>query len=156
MRKIRFDAAINGKIGYEMFKKCFEKTCCNTRYLTVITDINMAVMGGLESAELMLAFKKNYIQTSLGDHDFVKDDVPIIAMSAYDVEFIHQKFEKSGIVDFISKPFAQAKFNYLLKKYYHKEDTDGEDCFKRAAKSYSPTPGSGQAINMLQSSPGPF
>ena len=49
------EEAINGKIGYEMFKKGFDKPCgCEDRaYKLVFMDLQMPVMGGVESATLM-------------------------------------------------------------------------------------------------------
>ena len=49
------DQAANGKIGFEMFKKGIEKPCgCENRaYKLVFMDLQMPVMGGIESATLM-------------------------------------------------------------------------------------------------------
>ena len=49
------EEAPNGKIGYEMFKEGFDKQCgCEDRaYKLVFMDLQMPIMGGIESATLM-------------------------------------------------------------------------------------------------------
>ena len=59
------DQALNGLIALEMYKKAYEKPCmCNDRtYKLVFMDLQMPVMGGVESAtEMMKLVREDVIR----------------------------------------------------------------------------------------------
>ena len=61
---IQIDTAENGLIGLNKFKEGFEKICgCKDRtYRLIFMDLQMPVMGGIESSKKILELMRNYIQ----------------------------------------------------------------------------------------------
>jgi CheY-like chemotaxis protein len=74
-----------------MFKKNFEKKCCDLRYKIIFTDINMPVLNGFEAA--------NQIRTYLMDKQ--ETMIPIIASTAYDAAAINEIISDPSICDYI-------------------------------------------------------
>ena len=48
---IDLERAANGLEGIQMFKKDLEKKCCDVHYQIVLMDLNMPIMGGIDSAK---------------------------------------------------------------------------------------------------------
>ena len=90
-----YDIAGNGQLEVEMFKKNFEKTCCNIRYKIIFTDVNMPVLNGLDAAKQI----KSYLTEK------EKPTVPIVASTAYDAATINEIISDSSICDYIQKPY---------------------------------------------------
>ncbi len=71
----------------------------------VLMDIKMPEMDGYEATKLIRQFNK---------------DVIIIAQTAYALTTDREKAIEAGCNDYISKPFGQALFAELMKKYFKK------------------------------------
>lgn len=91
------DSAINGEIAVEMVK--------NGDYQLVLMDIEMPIMNGFEAAE------------EIRDLPEPKNQTLIIAISAHSHEFFEEKIHKTGINDYISKPYTLNKIITLFKKH---------------------------------------
>lgn len=51
---LKADEAQDGLIEIEMYQKNLSKTCCDSRYRLILTDINMPNLDGLEAAVQVL------------------------------------------------------------------------------------------------------
>lgn len=87
----------NGQLAVDAVKE--------SDYDVILMDIEMPVLNGFEAAE--------EIRSSLPTP---KCNIPIIAISAHAADFFEDKFQKSGINDFISKPYTFSKIEKVLSK----------------------------------------
>ena len=71
------EEAPNGKIGYEMFKEGFDKPCgCEDRaYKLVFMDIQMPIMGGVESGTLINNLIKSDLEAQKAKKKLVRSNV---------------------------------------------------------------------------------
>jgi two-component system, sensor histidine kinase len=85
--------------------------CCKTTYQLILMDMQMPVMGGVESAFLLL--------------NGVKISTPIIALTANAVKGERDKCIQAGMVDFISKPFEEKHLLQVCKRWLSGNGIDG-------------------------------
>lgn len=92
--------AENGKVAYEIFSQ--RKT-----FHIIVTDINMPVMNGFESCQLIREYEaKNNFQ----------QETPIIALTAYANDENLYKCKKAGCSGFLNKPINKDKLLAAIKK----------------------------------------
>ena len=77
----RCDLTFNGESCLHKFEAYLNKTCCDHKYIAVLTDLNMPVMDGFEASLKMQQLQDEKIEKN---PDFIR--IPIIAVSAYDRE----------------------------------------------------------------------
>ena len=94
--KMNIDIASNGKIGVDKIK--------NEDFDIVLMDLQMPVMDGIEATKQIRALGGKY------------NSLPIIALTASAVLEIKESALKSGLNDFISKPFRP---DALYEKLVH-------------------------------------
>jgi CheY-like chemotaxis protein len=75
-------------------------------YKVVFMDIEMPIMNGFEASEEI----RNELPAP-------KNETLIIAISAHSYDFFEEKMEKTGINDYISKPYTFNKIIKILEKY---------------------------------------
>jgi signal transduction histidine kinase/CheY-like chemotaxis protein len=90
----KVDVASNGAEAFELFKE--------NNYEVILMDIQMPVLDGLETTELIRNF-----------HDVKKSKTPIIALTANPSKQFQKKFLSAGMEDVIVKPFKE---DLLYKK----------------------------------------
>ena len=95
------DMANNGKIAVEMFEK--------NQYDLILMDIQMPVMNGYEATAEIHRIEKE----QKAEHP-----IPIIAMTAGALVIDREKALKSGMTDYISKPFKQSDLQKIIQKYF--------------------------------------
>jgi len=93
--------AENGKIGFEMVEDRVAKK--EKLFDLIFMDIHMPVMDGLEASSKILELKTG---------------IPIIAMTANIMSTDTDVYLKSGMRDFIGKPFTSQELWHLLMKYF--------------------------------------
>lgn len=71
----------------------------------ILMDIEMPVLNGFEASEKIRELPPPI------------NSIPIIAISAHNFEFFADKMEKSGINDYISKPYTIVKLQSVFRKY---------------------------------------
>lgn len=98
-----FLAAQNGMEGIEKF--------ISGAFDLVLMDIQMPLLGGIETALKMREIEKN--------HGLSR--TPIIAMTAYIASVDMEKCVEAGIDDIIPKPFHPDYFSKMLLKYCTKQ-----------------------------------
>ncbi len=91
------EIADNGEIALEKFK--------NNKYDILFMDIQMPVMDGIEATKKIREIEKSRN---------VKVGIPIIAMTANTLKGDKEKFLKSGMNDYIGKPFKAAELSELI------------------------------------------
>lgn len=89
------------KNGKEAFNKIQEND-----YDVVFLDIEMPKMNGIETARAIRNLD-----------NFVKKNVPIIAISAYSIENFEERLKIVGFDDFIAKPYSPIKIMKVFTKY---------------------------------------
>jgi two-component system, sensor histidine kinase len=77
--------------------------CCKESFDLILMDMQMPIMGGVESAFLLL--------------NGVKIDTPIIALTANAIKGEKDKCLEAGMVDFISKPFEEELLLSVCQKW---------------------------------------
>jgi signal transduction histidine kinase/CheY-like chemotaxis protein len=97
---LRADIAENGREGFNMVRRRHEKG--EKPYDLIFMDIHMPVMDGLEAATLISE---------------LKTDTPIIAMTANVMSHDRELYEKSGMIDSVTKPFKTHELMACLTKY---------------------------------------
>ena len=80
----------------------------NDEYFAVILDMKMPGMNGIETTR--------QIRATVGL------DVPIIILSAYDIEEYETEAQKAGANGFITKPLFKSKLLQVLKRFLEKEE----------------------------------
>ena len=91
------DSANNGELAVEAVRK--------NDYQIVFMDIEMPIMNGFEASE------------EIRELPDPKNKVPIIAISAHSSEFFNDRVRKTGIDDYISKPYTQNKIVSVLQRH---------------------------------------
>ena len=95
---IEFDVAKDGEAGLELFN--------SKNYDIVLTDINVPKLTG---DQLAAAIRRS--------EDSVKANLPIIALTASIVADDLDSYLRTGIDDIMIKPFKEADFSAMLRKY---------------------------------------
>ena len=114
-KHLKYDIARNGQIEVELLKRDLEKTCCNTRYKLIITDINMPILDGYDAA-----IKINQLIRDVNLDQKQQIYIPIVAMTAYEYQFIEEKLSQSGIAGYLQKKhYMDDELTEVLHKYYH-------------------------------------
>ncbi len=75
-------------------------------YKIVFTDIEMPVMNGIEVLE--------YIRTKI---EVPGNKIPVIAMTAHNINELPDKIRNSDFDDIITKPYSVDKIRKVLEKY---------------------------------------
>ena len=83
-----------------------EKITANRNYDAVLMDVYMPEMGGIEATQVIRANPDAYFQ-----------QLPIIALTASILTSEREQIEKSGMNDFILKPFDPQKLFEKLSVY---------------------------------------
>lgn len=95
--KFLHDTAENGKIAVQKVKA--------NRYDLVLMDLNMPVMGGLEATRIIRRFNK---------------EIPIIALTATEIDTKKKHILNAGIDDIIIKPYDTHEFFQVILKNIYK------------------------------------
>lgn len=82
----------------------------NNDYQIVLMDYKLPGIDGIETAKRI--------------HEQLKNDVPILLISAYDWSDIEKEAKNAGIADFISKPLFKSTLFHSLKKYVESDSND--------------------------------
>lgn len=99
------ESAMN-KVKERIFAKF---TCCPT-YMMVFMDIDMPIMNGYESTQLISKFlKQNKVS---------KFDLPIVACSAYVSSEDRETAFKSGMLDYIVKPIMLGTLDKVFSHWF--------------------------------------
>ena len=106
--------AENGQIGVDMVKERIES---GKMFDLIFMDIHMPVMDGLEAASLILELNTG---------------VPIVAMTANIMTNDREVYEKSGMSDYIGKPFTSQELWHCLLKYFRPVTWQEENNAERA------------------------
>ena len=96
------DIAENGEVAVEKF--------INGDFDLLLMDIQMPVMDGLEAT---CKIRKLEMDSGL------EKKIPIVAMTANTMKGDKEKFLKSGMNDYIGKPFKAAELSQLIFKIFH-------------------------------------
>ena len=88
---------ISDKSTFELFKT-------NGYYDLVFMDLQMPKLDGYEATKKIRNFEKS-------------KRVPIVAMTAYDMEGVKDRCLNAGMDDFIAKPFKLKDFNEIIEKW---------------------------------------
>lgn len=91
------ESACNGEIAVESVRK--------GDYQLVLMDIEMPIMNGFEAAE------------EIRELPDPMNKVLIIAISAHSNDFFEDKMHRTGINDYVSKPYTLNKIINVLKKH---------------------------------------
>jgi CheY-like chemotaxis protein len=112
---IQSDLAENGLEGVNLFKA--------HTYDLIFMDLSMPVMDGFEASAEIRKLEK------------ADSKIPIIACTGTDAVTDSEQAEKSGITDFIIKPFSQEELSRILEKYLYSNTS----AFENQAKfEYNP------------------
>lgn len=84
----------------------------NKEYFAVIMDLKMPGMDGIETTRRI--------------REAVGKEIPIIILSAYDLEEYEREARKAGASGFISKPLFKSKLIQMLKKFAHNKSGEEE------------------------------
>jgi two-component system, sensor histidine kinase and response regulator len=93
------DVVNNGKEALDVLEK--------VSYDIIFMDLQMPVMGGIETTELIREKEKN-----TGKH------IPIIALTAYITDTVKEKCFQAGIDDYMLKPFKPASLAEAIEKRF--------------------------------------
>ena len=87
-------------------RQAVEKVTADQSYDAVLMDVYMPEMGGIEATERIRAMEDPYFQ-----------QLPIIALTASILTSEREEIERSGMNDFILKPFDPQKLFEKLSAY---------------------------------------
>ncbi|MCP3900484.1 MAG: EAL domain-containing protein [Desulfobacteraceae bacterium] len=96
----KIDTAKDGEEAVKLFQE-------NGPYNLVFMDLQMPIYDGYEATKKIRAFENG-------------SRVPIIAMTAYDMEGVRDRCLAAGMDDFIAKPFKLKDFNEIIEKWKKK------------------------------------
>ncbi|MCC8171330.1 MAG: response regulator [Parabacteroides sp.] len=97
---LKGDCALSGAEALERVTRRYEK---NETYFAVIMDLKMPDMDGIETTRS--------IRRTVGN------ELPVIILSAYDVESYEKEAREAGANGFVTKPLFRSKLLQALKKY---------------------------------------
>ena len=98
----KIEIAENGKVAVEKY--------ISGNYDIIFMDIQMPVMDGLEATRTI-----RKLEADSGD----SNNIPIVAMTANTMKGDKENFLKSGMNDYIGKPFKAAELSQLIFKISH-------------------------------------
>jgi signal transduction histidine kinase/DNA-binding response OmpR family regulator len=107
---IKADVAENGREGFNMVRRRHDKG--ERPYDLIFMDIHMPIMDGLEASALI-----NELNTG----------APIVAMTANVMAHDKELYLRSGMTDYIGKPFRVQELWSCLSKYLTPEKWDAEN-----------------------------
>lgn len=96
IKDLKMDVATNGKIAVEMMKK--------NKYDLILMDIQMPVMNGYEATKIIRRFSGS------------KKNIPIIAMTANDIQQEIDKCFESGMDAYVPKPFDSKELSNKISR----------------------------------------
>jgi CheY-like chemotaxis protein len=97
--------------------------CCKESFDLILMDMQMPVMGGVESAFLLL--------------NGVKIAAPIVALTANAIKGEKDKCLEAGMVDFVSKPFEEEHLLRVCAKWTKAKDAKDQMSSSSFEKSYN-------------------
>jgi CheY-like chemotaxis protein len=100
-QELKFDVAKNGRLGWELFNQ-------NT-YDIILTDINVPEMTG------------DQLASAIRNTQNGKSKLPVIALTASNLQGDLDDYRRSGISDILLKPFKEADLNSMLQKHIYPE-----------------------------------
>ncbi|MCL2440401.1 MAG: ATP-binding protein [Treponema sp.] len=112
LTRVGLDTVIaeNGRIGVDMV---YERKIKGIKQFDLIfMDIHMPVMDGLEASEKIISFNTG---------------IPIVAITANIMNSDKELYQKSGMSDYIGKPFTSQELWHCLMKYFKPEKWQKED-----------------------------
>lgn len=98
---------LDGESAIAMVK---QQHVLNNDYQIVLMDYKLPGIDGIETAKRI--------------HEQLKNDVPVLLISAYDWSDIEKETENAGIAGFISKPLFKSTLFHSLKKYVESDSDD--------------------------------
>lgn len=98
---------LDGESAIAMIK---QQHVLNNDYQIVLMDYKLPGIDGIETAKRI--------------HEQLKNDVPVLLISAYDWSDIEKETENAGIAGFISKPLFKSTLFHSLKKYVESDSDD--------------------------------
>ena len=98
---VRCDLAEDGRQAVQMYCENVRKTCCSTRYLALLTDINMPVMDGIEATKAILELQKTFTEENC---DLKK--LKIALVSAFNREQVSRGLRSLKHIDYLTKPVS--------------------------------------------------
>ena len=103
LKKLNYaiDYATNGSIAIEKF--------LNNSYDLILMDIQMPLMNGIEATKHIRNYEKQLA---------VDEPVVIIAVTAFALEHDRENCMKSGMNDYLTKPYTPAELTDVIKKYF--------------------------------------
>lgn len=101
---IKSKEAEDGQEAIDIIRQEATKVCCEGIHM-VLMDLNMPVMGGIESAFKLTRMKMR--------HE-INQDLRIVAVTAFPSESEKEKCFKVGMTDFYIKPFTFNNFTRLI------------------------------------------
>lgn len=90
-------------------KEALEKVIDND-FSMVLMDIEMPIMNGLESTKKIRNLENKK-----------KAKVPIIALSAHNINDMSEEFDEAGFSDFLPKPYSAQKVKEIINKFCLKQ-----------------------------------
>lgn len=93
--------------GEEAIRRISDRHEKNLDYFAIIMDLKMPGMNGIETTRRI--------------REIVGDELPVIILSAYDIESYEVEARKAGANGFVTKPLFRSKLVQVLKKYVTKE-----------------------------------
>ena len=107
------DEAENGEQAVAMYDQSMTKTCCNTRYRAIFTDIQMPKMDGITAAQTIQAHEQRFL-----DLNPSLPRVKIVMVSSYDTLDVVKKCRDIGITDYLTKPVSLKLLRPICDKLF--------------------------------------
>ena len=106
--------AVDGKDGLNVLQKNHKDICL------ILLDWNMPIMNGIESLKEIRKFNKN---------------IPVIALTAADIEEVKNDFSSIGFNDIVTKPFDNFEFYQKITVciQHYKLKVSSDDALFRAS-----------------------
>lgn len=117
---INSDWVCSGKEALELARRRHER---DDEYFAVIMDLKMPDMNGIETTRLL--------RTAVGP------DIPIIILSAYDIEEYETDAKKAGANAFVTKPLFKSKLIQVLRRFADHEEIQAPVPKKLSDADYS-------------------
>jgi len=106
---VDIEIANNGEEAFEMRK--------SGKYDIILMDIQMPIMGGIESTHAILEYEE----------EFIKPHIPIIALTANNLKGDRERLISEGLDNFLAKPLELDLMLNMLKEYFPNKITKGQE-----------------------------
>ena len=81
----------------------------------ILMDINMPKMDGIEATEIIREFNAN---------------IPIIALTAADIDYVHENYSEIGFSGLLTKPFDNIEFFQMIETKIKEYKANGESALR--------------------------